>query len=79
MFAAFPGLAALRARFVGPPLDGIRLVVPLPSFVAGPSARIEFGLDGGRFAVRLVVPALMPAPFVDLDADLGPHDFWARF
>ncbi|HEX9953461.1 MAG TPA: hypothetical protein VGB53_16955 [Rubricoccaceae bacterium] len=79
MFAALPGLTALRARFVGPPLDGVKLVVPLASFVAGPSARIEIGLDGGLFAFRLVVPALRPAPFVDLDADFGLHDAWAKF
>ena len=71
-------LAALRRLFVGPPLTGLRIVVPLPSGIAGPDACLELGLQGGWPAVRAVWPSALPVR-VDPDADLGPHDFFATY
>lgn len=76
--------AFLGPLTVGPPLVGVRLVVPLPAFLAGPGARLEVGFERGRLVARLVLPAPPPAQpawtdpaWADPDADLGPHDAWA--
>lgn len=85
MHALFRWVLAFRHFFSGPPLTGARLVVPLPPFLAGPGAHVEIGLQGHWPALRIVRPAgLWPVPvrrdpWDDPDADLGPHDTFARF
>ncbi|HEX8387117.1 MAG TPA: hypothetical protein VF576_13085 [Rubricoccaceae bacterium] len=85
-----PLLRAAPALFgpvaAGPPLRGIRLVVPLLPFLAGPGARLEVGFERGRLVVRLVQPGPPPSQpawtdpsWADPDADLGPHDFHGRY
>lgn len=78
--------AFLGPLAAGPPLCGIKIVVPLLPFIAGPGARIEIGFERGHLVVRLVRPAPPPAQpawtdpsWADPDADLGPHDAWAKF
>jgi hypothetical protein len=70
----------------GPPLSGPRVLIPVPAFVAGPGAHVEFGFQAGRLVVRLVRPGPPPAQpswtdpsWADPDGDLGPHDFHGRY
>ena len=71
------------ALFLGPPLTGARVVVPLPPLLAGPGAHIEFGLQRRWPAARLVVRVpsgsvvVRADPWDDPEAPLGPHDDWA--
>ena len=69
--------AAVGPFTTGPPLRGVRLVVPLLPFLAGPGARLEVGFERGQLVVRLVLPAPPPAQPAWSDpswADPSPAD-----
>jgi hypothetical protein len=70
--------AFVRRLTTGPPLTGVRLVVPVP--FAGPRTVVEVGLQDGWIAVRLVRASVHSTALWDgPDADLGPHDFFGRY